>query len=91
MTEQQINEKQKAAGVYEMQTYILDGSVWSMEGSMGRAAMNGLETGEFYLPEKATQDFYGNHIPGRGALKPGSEGTLENSSDYWESVLDLID
>lgn len=32
-----------------------------------------------------TRDYYGNLIPYREMLKPGSKGTLENAREFWAS------
>lgn len=84
MTEKQIREAQAEAGLAETQRLIDSGAIWGFEGSMGRAAMAGLEEGVFFLPAKMTRDFYGNKIPNRNELEPGTKGTLENASRYWE-------
>lgn len=84
MTEQQIREAQAEAGLAETQRLIDSGAIWEFEGSMGRAAMAGLEEGVFFLPTTPTSDYYGNYIPSREELEPGTKGTLENASRYWE-------
>ena len=81
---QEIMELQTAHGCDEMQKLILSGDAWKMEGSYGRAAMAGLESGQFFLPDVTTFDYYGNRVPSRDELKPGTKGTLENSSRFWE-------
>ena len=67
-----------------MQKLIDSGTVWSLEGSAGRAAMDALESGACFLPTTAARDYWGNRIPARGDLKPGTKGTLENSARFYE-------
>jgi len=75
---------QKARGVHKMQRMIDDGSVWKMEGSMGRKAMLLIRSGECYLPDKEHRDAYGNRIPSRDELEKGTRGTIENSIDFYK-------
>ncbi len=88
LTIEQITELQKGNGVYNMQELITSGQVWKFEGSFGRTAMNFLDLGVCYLPEVQTSDYYGNTIPSRGDLQPGTKGTFENSQRYWSEEVD---
>ena len=88
MNYRKIKKLQEEYGVANMQRLIDDGSVWHMEGSMGRNAMSLLETGQCMLPKKQYKDFYGNIIPSRDDVKPGTTGSYQNASKYWESIHD---
>ena len=57
------------------QHMIDNGSVWAMDGSTGRFAMDLLKGGYCTLPEVRHKDFWGNTIPSRHDVKPGSFGT----------------
>ena len=83
MTYNQIKKQQREMGYTEMQTLIDNGSVWSMEGSMGRYAMELLECGACMLPKKAYRDYYGNRIPSREDLRKGTKGTFQNSVKFY--------
>ena len=98
MDENEIRELQRQYGEYEgipfsaMQEMIDSGQCWRLEGAAGRAAMDLLEAGVCFLPEQAHRDYYGNKVPGRHMLKPGTKGTLERSIEFWsneENTLDL--
>lgn len=78
-----LDAAQMEAGVTEMQSLITSGDVWKFEGFMGREAMSLLESGACYLPEKETFDYWGNRIPSRDDLQPGTKGTLENSLRFY--------
>jgi hypothetical protein len=69
-----------------MQDMINSGQAWQMEGSIGRAAMDLLESGACMLPLTPHSDAYGNRVPSRDMLQGGSKGTLENSIRFWERV-----
>lgn len=56
------------------QKIINDGSVWKMQGSYGRQAMRLLEAGLCELGEKRFTDFWGNVVPSRFDVKPGTKG-----------------
>lgn len=78
-----IKSLQKEYELDEMQNLINSGAVWHMEGSMGRFAMQLLETGQCMLPTKSYRDAYGNRVPSRLDLKKGTKGTYHNSVIYW--------
>jgi hypothetical protein len=63
--------------ILAMQRRINDGTIWQFEGSAGREAMRLLEDGYCMLPKVARRDYYGNTIPARTMLKPGSKGTWQ--------------
>jgi hypothetical protein len=83
-----ISKLQEDYGVAGMQRLINDGSVWHMEGSYGREAMRLLESGQCMLPKKQYKDFYGNVIPSRDNIKPGTTGSYQNACKYWDSIHD---
>lgn len=87
----QITKLQKEHGVDEMQNLIDTGSVWKLEGSMGRYAMNLLERGVCMLPLEDKYDYYGNRIPSRDKLQPGTKGTFQNSKRFWCDFIDGLD
>ena len=74
----------KEAGNLEMQSMIDDGSVWHMEGSMGRLAMSMLESGECILPLTDHLDYYRNIIPSRDRLVDGTRGTLGRAERFYD-------
>jgi hypothetical protein len=87
-TLEQISELQKQYGVSDLQNMINTGHAWKMEGHYGRTAMASLENGATMLPEERMQDYYGTTVPSRNDLKPGTTGTLLNSQNFWQKVLD---
>ena len=91
MNKEVITKLQKQYGVYDMQLRINDGSIWHMEGTMGRSAMDALETGACYLGNEHTYDYWGNRIPAIGEVQEGSVGSLQNSINYWEDVIEYED
>jgi hypothetical protein len=79
-----------------MQDMILSGDCWKMEGYYGRTAMSLLEDGVCFLPSSkeyngddrrggVIKDYWGNIVPFRDQLKPGTKGTLENATKFWEN------
>lgn len=63
-------------GLPPLQTLIDTGDAWRLDGSVGRAAMDALRSGECVLPTVAHTDYWGNRVPSRDELDPGSMGTL---------------
>ncbi len=88
MNIERITELQKQYGVYGTQKGINSGEIWKFEGSTSRFAMEMLESGICILPEEETSDYYGNFIPPRNVLKPGTKGTLKNAENFWQRVED---
>lgn len=66
-----------------MQRLIDNGTVWVLEGSAGRAAMEAITSGCCFLPTTRSRDYWGNVIPARNDLKAGTKGTLENSARFY--------
>ena len=88
--EAQAKDSDPAAEAWEyenpsiLQELIDKGDAWRMEGSIGRSAMAALESGCCFLPTCSHRDYWGNLVPPRTALKPGSKGTLLNSARFWK-------
>ena len=59
------------------QAMIDDGSVWKMQGSYGRTAMDLIESGLCMLGPTGHRNYYGNYVPSRGEVKPGTKGSPE--------------
>lgn len=59
------------------QALIDSGQVWHLEGSVGRTAMALIESGDCILGEQGHHDAYGNYIPSRHEVKPGTKGSVE--------------
>lgn len=83
MTEDQIIELQKEHGVHEIQELINSGMAWNLEGFYGRQAMSMLEDGACYLPNYPSVNAYGQVVPSRKHVEPGTAGSLENAISYW--------
>ena len=86
MNYSKITALQKTYGFSDIQNRINDGSIWSMEGSMGREASRLLDSGACMLPKVFKHDYYGNRIPSRYVVKKGSKGSFKNSQDFWVGV-----
>jgi len=67
-----------------LQSLIDSGQAWVLEGSVGRAASDALKSGVCFLPTQCSRDFWGNLIPARQLLQPGSKGTLENAARFYD-------
>lgn len=79
---------------YSLQSLIDTGHAWRLEGATGRAAMDALRSGECVLPEERRTDAYGNTVPSRHDVLPGTTGSLElherwlntdhDPEDFWD-------
>ena len=63
--------------IAEMQDLINTGTAWRLEGSVGRECMALIEAGECMLGEEGHRDYWGNYVPSRHEVKPGTKGSPE--------------
>lgn len=54
---------------------LIDNGMWSLEGSMGRAMADAINAGACVLGPKPARDYYGNRIPSRYEVEPGTKGS----------------
>lgn len=59
------------------QALIDSGDAWRLEGSVGRNAMALIEAGKCTLGPTGHRDYYGNYIPSKYEVKPGTKGSQE--------------
>jgi hypothetical protein len=55
---------------------LIDRGAWSFEGSMGRAMMRAIEDGRCVLGPEPARDYWGNRIPSRDEVEPGTLGSV---------------
>ena len=60
-----------------LQALINSGAAWRLEGSVGRAAMEAIEAGLCVLGEEPRYDYWGNRVPSRYEVEPGTKGSVE--------------
>jgi hypothetical protein len=63
--------------VEALQALIDSGAAWRLEGSIGRAAMAAIEDGVCMLGEESHRDYWGNYVPSRHEVVPGTKGSPE--------------
>lgn len=64
--------------VVETYQYLIDtGQAWHLEGHVGRTAMRLIEDGFCTLGPTRVKDYWGNTIPGRDDVVPGTKGSVE--------------
>jgi hypothetical protein len=63
--------------VFDLQALINNGMAWRLEGSVGRAAHEAIENGDCILGETGHRDYWGNYIPSRYEVVPGTKGSVE--------------
>lgn len=79
-----INGMAEGDGIEALQALIDSGEAWRLEGSVGRAAQACIEAGDCVLGPVAVRDYYGNLIPSRDEVEPGSIGSLEYAEQRQE-------
>lgn len=75
-----------------LQSRINDGTIWILEGSAGRAAMDAIRGGNCVLGPRGHQNYWGSPIPGRDEVKKGTLGSIEyaaniNGQEYVDMLL----
>ena len=55
---------------------LIDAGAWGLEGSMGRAMMAAIEDGRCVLGPESARDYWGNYIPSRTEVQPGTKGSV---------------
>lgn len=66
---------------------LIDAGQWSLEGSMGRAMMRAIEAGVCVLGPEPARDYWGNRIPSRFEVVPGSLGSIEYAAARQEGMV----
>jgi hypothetical protein len=59
------------------QELIDTGQAWRLEGSVGRTAMDLIESGVCTLGPVGHRDYWGNYVPSRDEVEPGTKGSVE--------------
>lgn len=73
LTGEAETEGQAIAGLQDL---INTGQAWLLEGSVGRAAMAAIESGLCVLGREGHRDYWGNYVPSRSQVKPGTLGSV---------------
>lgn len=59
------------------QDLIDSGQAWRLQGNYGRTAMAMIRSGQCLLGPVGHRDAYGNYVPSRDEVQPGSPGSQE--------------
>lgn len=59
------------------QELVNSGDAWQLEGHVGRTAMDLISAGKIMLGEEGHRDYYGNYVPSRHEVQPGTKGSSE--------------
>lgn len=92
-----LEEKDDATALDQalaMQRMINAGTVWIMQGSYGRLAIDLIECGTCCLGRLSARDYWGNFIPDRDQVKPGTKGSVEfvrsvRGDDWADQIQDV--
>lgn len=74
-TIEEDEEATREEEVAALQRFIGAG-MWSLQGSYGRAMQAAIDTGECVLGPSPAHDYWGNRIPSRHEVKPGTLGSI---------------
>jgi hypothetical protein len=68
------------------QDLIDSGQAWLLEGHVGRTAMAMIEDGLCTLGPEGHTDYWGNRIPSRYEVMPGTKGSVEYAAARRQEV-----
>lgn len=76
------------------QNAINGGVAWKFQGSVGRSLMDSINAGAAMLGKNPASDYWGNYIPSRTDVKPGTKGSYEfvvekNGKEYADMLAAL--
>jgi hypothetical protein len=69
-----------------LQGLIDSGTAWTLEGSVGRAAMRAIESGLCVLGPSSHRDYWGNYIPSRFEVQAGTKGSVDYANKRREEL-----
>lgn len=70
-------ETDEAESIAVLQNLVNTGQAWFLEGSVGRMAMDAIEAGVVVLGPVGHRDYWGNYVPSRFEVQPGTKGSPE--------------
>lgn len=62
---------------FNIQALIDSGAAWRLEGHIGRQCMAAIEAGRAVLGTVGHRDYWGNYVPSRTEVEPGTKGSVE--------------
>ena len=84
LLEDEVDEDEERQSI---QNAINSGIAWRLEGHYGRLAMSYIESGACVLGEESFTDYWGNRIPSRYEVEPGTKGSVEYArARGWEPL-----
>lgn len=70
----------------------INSGMWGLQGSYGREMMAAIENGYCMLGKNSSKDYYGNRIPSRDEVKPGTKGSREyveaRQGNVWAEMME---
>ncbi len=64
---------------------------WKFQGHYGRSMMDAIKAGRCMLGQESTHDYWGNFIPSRDQVEPGTKGSYrfvaEHSGAEWADMM----
>ena len=89
-TEAEVDDQEYYASIQR----AINGGMWSLQGSYGRAMMQAISDGWCLLGTSSAIDYYGNRIPARTEVKEGTKGSpqfvLEQRGQEWLDFLENL-
>lgn len=61
----------------DVQDLIDSGMAWRLEGFVGRQCMAAIDSGDAILGPTGHTDYWGNYVPSRFEVVPGTKGSVE--------------
>ena len=55
----------------------INSGMWGLQGSYGRTMMDAIKSGRCMLGTKSARDYWGNNVPSRNDVQPGTKGSKD--------------
>lgn len=83
---EEIRAAQSMWGVEELQWLIDVGDAWTKSEEISTLALDALQDGVCFLPNREWLDYHFNVVPTASDVEPNTAGSIELAYEFWTSV-----
>lgn len=76
-----MQDEDPETSIRGLQALVNSGAAWRLEGAVGREAMRAIDDGLVVLGHEGHRDAYGNYVPSRTEVEPGTVGSVEYATN----------
>lgn len=83
---EEVRAAQSMWGVEELQWLIDCGDAWTKSEEISEMALDALQDGVCFLPNREWLDYHFNVVPTASDVEPETAGSIELAYEFWTSV-----